>query len=323
MPAFLYIRIALVGLLSAITALPALAQVRTRPVTFPQATAATAQQSATLTDIVFGEEAIDFTVTAKAGNVLSVNLASKNTQAYFNVLPPGSEEAIFIGSTSGTSFSGVVDKDGSYIVRAYLMRAAGRRNETADIKLTITLGAKAPTPAAAAPNAGATPAAATPPAAFDRTEQLHGISFRVTSPNSAGKNTVTVLPSGLAVVNEAETVEIDGIVTSAEAGDIDADGSPEIYVYVRGRSGGAPGTLVAFSTNKKKSMSPIRVPDLASKDAEGYRGGDEFAVVENSVARRFKLHGASGPTGKMRQLQYKLHKGEASWVLKVHRRDEF
>jgi hypothetical protein len=43
--------------------------------------------------------------------------------------------------------------------------------------------------------------------------------------------------------------------------------------------------------------------------------------------RRFPLYGkdgdASKPTGRMRQLQYKLAKGEASWVLKLDRMVEY
>lgn len=161
-------------------------------------------------------------------------------------------------------------------------------------------------------------------AAFDVTQKLHGIAFHVTSPNSAEKNTVTLTPSGLSAVNRAETVEAKGIVTGADIGDADADGSPEIYVYLRGTGPGAPGALVAFSANNKKSMSQITVPELSATEAKGYRGGDQFMLVENTIARRFALHGADGkPTGKMRQIQYKLKKGEASWVLKADRVVEF
>ena len=41
----------------------------------------------------------------------------------------------------------------------------------------------------------------------------------------------------------------------------------------------------------------------------------------------YELHGKDGdpakPTGRTRQLQYKLAKGEASWVLKLDRMVEF
>jgi len=71
------------------------------------------------------------------------------------------------------------------------------------------------------------------------------------------------------------------------------------------------------------------LPALKDDDQNGlgYRGHDEFAVVENSLARRFPIFpvepGDTKPTGKMRQLQYKLQQGEAGWLLKVEKTTEF
>ena len=56
-------------------------------------------------------------------------------------------------------------------------------------------------------------------------------------------------------------------------------------------------------------------------------GHDEFAVVENILARRFPVYAESdtnaNPTGAMRQLQYKLTPGEASWILVLDKSVEF
>jgi hypothetical protein len=49
-------------------------------------------------------------------------------------------------------------------------------------------------------------------------------------------------------------------------------------------------------------------------------------VVEGILGRRFPIHDDSAPfkpTGKMRQVQYKLHTGEAGWLLKVDKMVEF
>ena len=55
---------------------------------------------------------------------------------------------MFVGSTSGGSFTGVLPADGDYMVRVYLMRAAARRDESSDYTLTIgvTGTALSPTP---------------------------------------------------------------------------------------------------------------------------------------------------------------------------------
>jgi hypothetical protein len=56
-------------------------------------------------------------------------------------------------------------------------------------------------------------------------------------------------------------------------------------------------------------------------------GHDEFAVLENVLGRRFPVYkegdANSEPSGKTRQLQYKLTPGEAGWVLQLKDITEF
>lgn len=156
---------------------------------------------------------------------------------------------------------------------------------------------------------------------FSKTLELQGIKFTVESPNSATGNKVTIAPSGLEATNEAVTRNIDGMVYEAETEDLNADGSPEVFVYVRGNGSDKRASLVAYSTNNKKSMSEISMPavDPQSKNYAGFNGEDEFAVVENTLVHRFPLFDGTGAnakkTGKTRQIQYKLKPGEATWQL--------
>jgi hypothetical protein len=82
-----------------------------------------------------------------------------------------------------------------------------------------------------------------------------------------------------------------------------------------------------YSANRRRSLSGIHLPDLPADAAGGYQGHDEFAVVESVLARRFPIYRegdvAAKPGGAMRQLQYKLVQGEASWQLKLDRMVEF
>ena len=87
-----------------------------------------------------GDETVDYVVHATAGQSMKVALKSNNGANYFNVLPPGeSDVAIFVGSTSGDSYEGVLPAAGDYKIRVYLMRSAARRNEKASYSLTVTL----------------------------------------------------------------------------------------------------------------------------------------------------------------------------------------
>lgn len=291
---------AILGILLA-ASLPALAAdgIRKEAIQF-----AKGSSGASVNGRITGDETVDYTLRAKAGQTLQVNLKADSSMAYFNVLPPGSTgEAIFIGSTLGDTFEGNLEQDGEYTVRVYQMRAGARRGESANYTLTTRIDG---------------PASAM--AAFDQTLEMFGVSFHVSSPNAANGNTVTIKPSGLSQDNSAFTDDITGVVLRAEVNDLNIDQSPEIYVYVKPPGDTARMQLVAYSANRKASLSSIYLPPIEDTPgaAAGFAGEDDMAVLEGVLARRFSIGG-----GKLRQLQYKLHAGEAGWQLKFDRMDEF
>lgn len=118
--------------------------IESRPLQFAKGTS-----SATVKGSLKGDKTIDHKLRAKAGQTMSVTLKTSNGANYFNVLPPGSTgEAIFVGSTSGNDWTGLLPADGEYTVRVYLMRSAARRNESADYTLTVGITGSAATSAA-------------------------------------------------------------------------------------------------------------------------------------------------------------------------------
>ena len=158
---------------------------------------------------------------------------------------------------------------------------------------------------------------------FNKILTLQGITFHVQATNEGSLNQLTITPSGLEGSNKVITQEIDGSVTGVEVGDLNTDGSPEIYVYINSAGSGAYGSLVAYSANNKKSLSEIYLPPLEDdkKNTIGYMGHDEFSIVEYTFARRFSIYNEGDanccPKGGTRQLQYKLISGEAGWELKL------
>jgi len=86
-----------------------------------------------------GDQSRLFVVNLRAGQKVSVKLVSSNASNYFNVTAPGAQQAMFIGSTSGSSFQDTVPSSGDYKIDLFLMRNAARRNENANF--TITIGA--------------------------------------------------------------------------------------------------------------------------------------------------------------------------------------
>jgi hypothetical protein len=185
-------------------------------------------------------------------------------------------------------------------------------------------GAPASATAGAVPKTGRAPV--TP---FDKTLTLQGISFRIKTPNDASINKLEIIPSGLESDNRPISRQIDGTITGAEVADLNVDGAPELYVYVTSAGSGSYGSLVAYSSNKRKSLSEIYLPPVSEnpKASQGYMGHDEFAVIETTFVHRFPIYrpGDSNtkPTGGIRQLQYKLVPGEAGWILKLNRMVEY
>jgi hypothetical protein len=92
-----------------------------------------------------GDESVQYVVNVRAGQRLAVSMSSDNGMAYFNVLPPGSREAIFIGpGEADPSFDRIVERSGNHVIDVYLIRAAARRGETAkyDVNIEVTGGSQ-------------------------------------------------------------------------------------------------------------------------------------------------------------------------------------
>ena len=270
-----------------------------------------------------GSQIVDYQLRASEGQWMVAVFEPSNPSAYFNVMPPDAPAAIFIGSTAGNRFEGALPADGVYTLRIYLMRNAARRHETASYTLEVEITGKRQK------GAVASNASSVADASFDQTLNLQGIQFRVTSAVEDGGNTLRIAPVGLEIDNSPIVRAIDGRVIGADVADLNADGSPEIYVYVASEGRESRGSLVAYAANRRKSLSEIYLPPMTQHKAasKGYRGGDEFAVVESVLAQRFPVYrnadATAKPTGGMRQLQYKLVPGEAGWLLKVDRVVEY
>lgn len=91
----------------------------------------------TLKGRIKGDQIVDYRLRAAAGQSIVVAFRPSNPSAYFNVIAPGADSALFVGSTSGNEFSAELPTDGVYTLRVYLMRHAARRNETADYALQV------------------------------------------------------------------------------------------------------------------------------------------------------------------------------------------
>lgn len=96
---------------------------------------------ATVAGRIKGYDFVDYVFAAGAGESMNVRLKTNKGGNYFNLLAPGAtDEAFFIGSTSGLSYEGVASTSGDYKARVYLMRNDARRGVAANYTLTVALG---------------------------------------------------------------------------------------------------------------------------------------------------------------------------------------
>jgi hypothetical protein len=154
---------------------------------------------------------------------------------------------------------------------------------------------------------------------------LQGVTFRVESPNVGSINVVTTRSENVTGLFGIEEAEADGTVTNVEVDDLNADGYPEVFIYVSSAGSGSYGSLIAYASNRNQSLSRIYLPPIEEDPATavGYMGHDQFAVGEGSLLRRFPVYRSGDlnarPSGGIRQIQYKLQVGEEGWKLRPDR----
>lgn len=81
----------------------------------------------------------DHLLRARGGQTLTVMLQTTSASTHFNVLPPGSDEALFRGELEGGQWHAVLPGDGEYRIRVFLNGAAARAGATARYTLTVGL----------------------------------------------------------------------------------------------------------------------------------------------------------------------------------------
>jgi len=172
------------------------------------------------------------------------------------------------------------------------------------------------------------PAAAVAAPANPTRASLQGVTFTVSSKGEGSVRQLTIATSGTPQAIAPIRQEILGSVSGVEVADLDANGLPEVYVFITSAGSGSYRSVEGWALNKgRRSLSTIHLAELSGQAAKGYQGHDEFAVVELTLARRFPIYrpGDSNakPTGGTRQISYKLVPGEASWQLKPMRVDTY
>ena len=90
---------------------------------------------------VAGRGDVTYTVPGRKGQTLVVDLQTASTSLYFNVLPAGSEEGIYMSDRgeTGNKAAIVLPADGDYRIMVYLFRNEARRGTKAAFTISLSL----------------------------------------------------------------------------------------------------------------------------------------------------------------------------------------
>ncbi|MFN7739974.1 MAG: hypothetical protein ACK5RA_06935, partial [Cyanobacteriota bacterium] len=138
--------------------------------------------------------------------------------------------------------------------------------------------------------ATALPSSALAGAAFNQTLKLQGISFEVQASGEGSQQHLTITTTGAKPPIKPIHQTVNGRVVGAKVADLNGNGTPEIYVFVQGAGSGSYGELAAYAVTKGSDLSPIYLQELSGSTAQGYRGHDQFEVVEGCLVRRFPIY---------------------------------
>jgi hypothetical protein len=160
---------------------------------------------------------------------------------------------------------------------------------------------------------------------YDSTMKIGKVGYKVFCVNkNPDKNTVTIGPVGFEKDAHEVSIEIKGRVTRSEVDDLNRDGFPDLVVYVYDAKN--IGTVVAISSEKNESFAPIYFPDITDdqKLRIGYKGQDEFRLMEGFLVRRFPVFDVSDtanvrPSGVVRQIMYNVVPSDRYQKFKVTR----
>lgn len=162
---------------------------------------------------------------------------------------------------------------------------------------------------------------------FRKKIDIEGAHFLVEANDPASPRQLKITASGLKGVGETVTLtrDIEGTVTGAMVGNLDADGNPEIFVLTRSADGNGHVSVFVYEVDRDVGLSPIYFPPIVDnrKYSGGYRGQDHFAVEGNSLVQTFPVYTSDGAparrTGKERKIYYTLTPDDESNRIVVQR----
>jgi hypothetical protein len=152
---------------------------------------------------------------------------------------------------------------------------------------------------------------------MDTTLKIGRPGYRVDCRNkNYDQNQLTIRPLGFDGEVKDMSFVIKGRVAKAEIDDLNSDGFPDLVLYIYSDSNAVFGTVYAFLSEGNKAVVPCALPDvmLNGKINAGYKGHDQFSLLETYLQQKFPIYKAGDdkdkPTGGVRVILYQLGRNE-------------
>jgi hypothetical protein len=154
---------------------------------------------------------------------------------------------------------------------------------------------------------------------IDTTMKLGKTGFKVNTRNKEiATNIASVRPIGFeSPANETMNIPVRGRVSAVFVDDLNNDGIADLIMFIYNDSAARHGTVLALlSSDGNKSLLPCTLQDPAmdGKINNGYKGGDQFSMMEGTLLDKFPLYKAgdkdSIPTGGNRVVLYTVGRNE-------------
>jgi hypothetical protein len=163
---------------------------------------------------------------------------------------------------------------------------------------------------------------------YDSTLKIGKAGYRISCFNKqVDRNILNIRPIGFKQEAREVSFELKGRVTGSEIDDLNLDGFPDILIYFLDKD--SKPSILSVSSKNNESLMPIYFPDITNDMvlSKGYRGGDEYKLVEGILFRKFPVYetdtAIKKPTNKVRQIMYRVVEGDqGTWKFKAFKNFE-
>jgi len=152
---------------------------------------------------------------------------------------------------------------------------------------------------------------------IDTTMKIGKVGYRVDCRNkSYTSNPLSIKPVGFESGARDISFTLKGRVAGAQIDDLNRDGNPDLVLFIYADSNASSGTVYAFMSDGNKEIMPCLLPDVTMnpKISTGYKGHDQFSMMEGTLVQRFPVYNAGDaadkPSGGNRTVLYQVTKGE-------------